>query len=96
MATCDVTGEITKLDQTPLVGVHVVASVRSTMDDQGGQVAGLVGVSSESIEAFTDADGKFCITLVQGAVVLLEIPSINLRKEVLVPVVQTVDFLQLI
>ena len=96
MATCDVTGKITKLDQTPIEGAHVVASVRSTMDDQGGQVAGLVGVSSEAIEAFTDAAGKFCITLVQGAVVLLEIPSINLRKEVLVPVARTIDFLQLI
>jgi hypothetical protein len=96
MSTCNVTGKITRLDQSPLIGQHVLGTVRSTLDDQGGQVSICGGVSSETIEAFTDINGAFCITLLQGAVVLLEIPAINLRKEILVPALGTIDFLQLI
>jgi hypothetical protein len=44
----------------------------------------------------TADDGTFTIQLLQGATVELEIPDINLRKEILIPTETTVDFVTLI
>jgi len=96
MAICTVTGTICKADETPLANQQVKATIKSTQQDQGGQVAGTKGIVSDPIEAFTEDDGTFGIDLVQGATVLLEIPTINLRKEILVPAEVTVDFTTLI
>jgi len=95
-AICTVTGTICKADGSIMPGVQVVATIKSTQQDQGGQVASSVGVVSDPIEAFTGDDGVFGIDLIQGAVVLLEIDFINLRKEILVPAETTVDFVTLI
>jgi hypothetical protein len=70
--------------------------VKSTQPDQGGQVAGGAGISSVPIEAFTGDTGVFSIQLIQGSTVLLEIPTINLRKEILVPATATADFADLV
>lgn len=94
--TCAVTGMICNADGSLLAGAQVLATIRSTKEDQGGQVAGGVGVNSEPIEAFTEEDGTFAIDLIQGAIVLLQISSINLRKEVQIPEAATVDFVSLI
>lgn len=96
MAICTVTGTICKADETPLASQLVKATIKSTQQDQGGQVAGTKGVVSDPIEAHTDDLGAFGIDLIQGAIVLLEIPTINLRKEVLIPAEVTVDFTTLI
>ncbi len=96
MAICIVTGTICKADGTVLEGVAVVGTIKSTLEDQGGQVADSCGVSSEAIEATTQSDGTFSIDLIQGSTVLLEIDSINLRKEILVPALATADFTTLI
>jgi hypothetical protein len=96
MAICTVTGTICKADETPLANQLVKATIKSTQQDQGGQVAGTKGVVSDPIEAFSEDDGSFGIDLIQGATVLLEIPTINLRKEILVPAQVTVDFTTLI
>lgn len=96
MAICTVTGTITKLDESPLANELVKATIKSTQQDQSGQVAGAKGVSSVAIEAYTQDDGSFGIDLLQGAVVLLEIPAINLRKEIIVPASTTIDFTTLI
>lgn len=93
---CTVTGTVCKADGSVLSGVQVVATIKSTQQDQGGQVAASVGVSSEAIEAFTADDGSFGVDLIQGATVLLEIDPINLRKEILIPEETTVDFTTLI
>jgi hypothetical protein len=95
-AVCSITGTVSKLDGSPVVGAQVYATVRSTQADQGGQVASGTGVSSAQIEAFTGDAGEFSIQLIQGAVVLLEIPTINLRKEITVPALITADFVTLI
>ena len=95
-AICTVTGTICKADGSIMPGVQVVATIKSTQQDQGGQVASSVGVVSDPIEAFTGDDGVFGIDLIQGAVVLLEIDFINLRKEMGVPAETTVDFVTLI
>ncbi len=96
MTICTVTGFICKADGTPLANQQVIATIKSTQQDQGGQVVSTAGVTSDPIEAFTEDDGNFGIALIQGATVLLEIPTINLRKEILVPVAVTVDFTTLI
>ncbi len=93
---CTVTGTICKADGAILQGVQVVATIRSTQQDQGGQVADDVGVTSDPIEAFTGDDGVFGVDLIQGSTVLLEIDSINLRKEIQIPEEATVDFTTLI
>jgi len=93
---CTVTGTICKADGSIYSGVQVVATIKSTQQDQGGQVVVGVGVGSDPIEAFTGDDGSFGIDLIQGAIVLLEINLINLRKEILVPTESTADFVTLI
>ena len=94
---CTITGSLCALDGTPVpAGTQISAGVRSTQADQGGQVMGGVGVSSAFIEALTDDAGEFSIQLIQGAVVLLEIPAINLRKEILVPLSTTALFVDLV
>jgi len=95
--TCAVTGTLCTLDGTPLgPGVPVIATIRSTQADQGGQVAAGVGISLAPIEALTTETGTFELQLIQGTTVLLEIPVINLRKYILVPAAATVDFVTLI
>lgn len=96
MAICTVTGTICKADETPLANQLVKATIRLTQQDQGGQIVGTVGIVSDPIEAFTDEDGYFEVDLVRGAIVLLEIPTINLRKEVTIPDEVEVDFVSLI
>ena len=65
-ATCDVTGTICNVDGTPLAGAQVRAEIASTEEDQGGQLAGSVGVSSEKVSAIAGDDGVFTICLLQG------------------------------
>jgi hypothetical protein len=96
MAICTVTGRICKADETPLAHQQVTATIKSTQADQGGQIAGTVGVVSDPIEAVTDDEGNFAIDLIQGSIVLLSIPTINLRKEVEIPAENTVVFTELI
>ena len=87
---CTISCSLCALDGTPVPsGTQVSATVKSTQADQGGQLAGGVGISSAPIEAFTDDAGLFSVQLVQGATVLIEIPAINLRKEILVPATAT-------
>lgn len=95
-AICTIKGTITKADGSPMAGQQVTAVIKSTEQDQGGQIANGYGVTSDAIEAFTDGDGSFCIDLIQGAIVLFSIPAINLRKEIVVPVTSTADFSSLI
>jgi hypothetical protein len=95
MAICTLTGTICKADETPLANQLVKATIKLTQQDQGGQVAGAVGVVSDPIEAFTDDDGSFGIDLIQGITVLLEIPTINMRKEIVVPALTTANFVTL-
>jgi len=96
-AVCSVTGTLCRLDGSPIgAGAQISATIKSTQIDQGGQLAGAVGVWSTPLEAFTDDSGVFSIQLIQGATALLEIPSINLRKEIEVPALVTADFATLI
>jgi len=96
-AVCSITGTICMLDGSAVAaGLPISATIRSTQGDQGGQLAGGAGIASTVIEALTDDDGAFSIQLIQGAVVLLEIPIINLRKEITVPALITADFSTLV
>jgi hypothetical protein len=95
-AIATVTGIICKADGSIVVGAHVKATIKSTQQDKGGQVASSAGITSDQVEAFTDDTGAFGIDLVAGSTVLLEIPDINLRKEILVPANGSVDFTTLI
>lgn len=92
----EVTGTICNADGSIPEGEVVRATVRSTEQDQGGQVGSGTGITSDPIEAHTDETGAFSICLVAGATVLLEIPGINLRKEILVPSTGPVDFTTLV
>lgn len=96
--TCTISGTILNADGTPNTDVTILATVQSSLDDYGGQVepTAVVGVTSVVIEAFTEDDGTFEITLIQGLRVLLEIQAMNLRKEILVPATPTADFISLI
>ena len=94
--TCVVTGTVLNLDGTPNTDVQVKATVESTCMDQGGQLVDDAGVTSQQIDAFTDDSGQFSITLLRGARVRLEIQPINLRKIVLIPDLDTVDFAELV
>lgn len=93
---CQITGTICGIDGTPLVGGQVRATVKSTADDQGGQIADGAGITSTKVSAITQEDGTFTLQALQGATIFLEIPDINLKKEVLVPALTTVDFTTLI
>lgn len=94
--TCTITGTICKADGSPYCEAQVLATVESTEDDQGGQLASGVGVVSNIIEAYTDDNGIFSITLIKGLKVTLEIPDINLRKSICVPDEDTEDFANLV
>ena len=96
VAICEITGTICAVDGSPKVGGQVRASIKSTSDDQGGQLASGAGVTSEIVSAITQDDGTFSICMMQGATIFLEIPDINLKKEVLVPLEATADFATLI
>lgn len=93
---CQVSGTVCGVDGTPKAGAQVRATIKSTQADQGGQVAGGAGITSTSLSAITADDGTFTIQLLQGATVELEIPDINLRKEVLIPAATTADFVDLV
>jgi uncharacterized GH25 family protein len=96
IVVCTISGKLVRADGTPIANQHVVATICSTMDDQGGQVACGVGVSSEQLEAFTDCNGNFAIDLLQNAVFMFEIPAINLRKKIKIPAQTTANFTTLI
>jgi hypothetical protein len=85
MALCTITGVIQNLDESPAAEAQVRATIQSTEADQSGQVVGDAGVVSEPVVAFTDVNGQFSIALKQGAAVLFEIPTINLRRFVTIP-----------
>jgi hypothetical protein len=91
-----ITGTICKADGTVVAGAQIKATIKSTEDDMGGQVASGVGITSDQIEAFSEDDGTFAIDLVAGATVLLDIPDINLRKEIVVPASGSTDFTELV
>lgn len=93
---CIVTGIITNADGTPNTDVQIIATIESQEPDQGGQMAGSAGITSDPVETFTADDGSFAVSLIQGTRVLLHIPSINLRKLILIPALSTVDFSTLI
>lgn len=96
--TCTISGTILNADGTPNSDATIIATVQSSLDDYGGQVAvaAVVGVTSVPIEVFTEDDGTFELTLIQGLRCLLEIQAINLRKEIVVPAATTADFISLI
>jgi len=93
---CTVMGTVCNLDGTPNSDVQVRATIESTEVDQGGQLTSSVGVTSAPIVAFTDDSGFFAIDLLQGARVRLQIPSINLRKIILVPTESSAQFEDLV
>jgi hypothetical protein len=95
-ALCKVIGYVYDLDGAPNPEVHVVATVESTEEDLGGQLSGGRAISSRPVSAFTDKDGRFELSLAQGARVLLSIPAINLRKQVAVPALSEVELAALI
>jgi hypothetical protein len=95
-AICTVTGTVYGLDGAPIEGTQVTARIASADDDMGGQIIDNAGVVSDPIEVFTDDVGAFSIALIQGTAVLFAIPSINLRKQILVPAASSVDFSTLI
>lgn len=92
----EIVGTICNADGSIFVGARVSATIRSTKNDQGGQVVDQAGVTSTAIEAFSDETGSFSFCILSGAVVLMEIPSINLRKEVSIPLSGPVDFTTII
>jgi hypothetical protein len=94
--TCIITGEVLNLDGTPNSDVQIKAWVDSTCMDQGGQLVGEAGVTSKQIDAFTEDDGTFSITLLRGAKVRIEIEAIHLRKYILVPDAETALFSDLV
>ena len=93
---CQITGTICGVDGAPKAGAQVRGSIKSTQADQGGQIADGAGITSEVISAITQDDGTFSLQALQGATLFLEIPDINLKKEILVPAATTVDFATLI
>ena len=98
MATCIISGTVLDLDGTPNSDVQIIAVLeQSTIeDDLSGQLVGSDGVTIKQIEAFTEDDGTFEITLLQTARVLLSIPSIQLRKVITVPATATANLEDLI
>jgi len=93
---CQVSGTICGVDGTAKAGAQVRATIKSTQADQGGQIAGGAGVTSDVVSAITADDGTFTIQLLQGSTVDLEIPDINLRKEIIIPATSTADFADLV
>jgi len=95
-AFCEITGLICSVDGAPKVGAQVRATISSTEEDQGGQVVAGAGVTSDVISAITQDDGTFTLQVMQGANIFLEIPDINLKKSIVVPLNVTAVFSDLI
>ena len=93
---CQITGTLCGVDGTAKAGAQVRGTIKSTQADQGGQVADGAGITSETISAITQDDGTFSLQVLQGATIILEIPDINLKKEIVVPAENTADFTTLI
>ncbi|MBW2690435.1 MAG: hypothetical protein JRC99_10955 [Deltaproteobacteria bacterium] len=95
-SVCQITGTLCGIDGAAKAGAQVRATVKSTQADLGGQLADGAGITSETISAITQDDGTFSLQTIQGATIVLDIPDINLKKEILVPALSTVDFSTLI
>ena len=95
-STCEITGTICGVDGAPKVGAQVRAEMKSSAEDSSGQLASGTGITSEKISAITQEDGTFTLDAIQGATIILSIPDINLKKEIVVPFETTVDFSTLI
>ena len=96
VATCDISGSVCGGDGVAAVGVLVKATIKSTEEDKGGQFVNNAGISIYNIEAFTGEDGAYTIALAQGGVFLIEVQTINLRKEILVPPTATANMADLV
>ena len=95
-AICQITGTLCGVDGTPKVGAQVRAEIKSAAEDLSGQLASGTGITSAVISAITQDDGTFTLDVIQGATIILSIPDINLKKEIVVPLETTADFSTLI
>lgn len=93
---CVVFGVVIDADGTPNTDVSVKGTIVSTKDTKDGQIVDSFGITNKAIEAFTDDNGFFEISLLQGASVILNIPTIELNREIAVPAQATVDFQDLL
>ncbi len=93
---CVVFGTVVDANGQPNTDVQVLATIVSTKDTKDGQIVDEFGVTGKQIEAFTDDAGFFEIPLMQGANVCLDIPKIELKREICVPDKASVDFQELL
>lgn len=93
---CTLFGTVVDADGSPNTNVVIRVTITSAKATKDGQLVGNLGVTSNQIEAFTDDAGFFEVTILQGACVNLEIPSIELEQEVTVPAQASVDFQELL
>ena len=95
-AICVVFGTIVNPDGTPNTDIEIKATVVSEKDSKDGQIVGGLGVTGKQVEAFTDDNGFFEIPLIQGSMVNLSIPKIELEREVQIPAKEVIDFNELL
>lgn len=93
---CQITGTLCRVDGAPREGAQIRAEIKSAAGDSSGQLASGAGITSEVISAITQENGTFTLDVIQGATIILSIPDINLKKEIVVPLETTVDFSTLI
>ena len=88
---CRVYGYITDLSGEPLERIGVSARVLALPDILSG-----LGIQKDTVSSYTDSNGYFTVTIIQGATVDVAIPAINYRRTVLVPASEGVDLFSLV
>lgn len=86
-SVCTVYGTLTNLAGVALASTGVRATVVSHPT-----IISTAGVSVETEDTYTDADGYFELSILRGAVVNLEIDAVGLRQQVTIPDAATVEF----
>jgi hypothetical protein len=77
---CAIEGRVTDMQNTPLAGAEVKATMMIPDD-----AALTNGITYQPVTTVTDEHGRWSISLLQGQLVLFEIPSIRYNQAVIIP-----------
>lgn len=91
-ATCIVTGNVVQLGGAFTEPTEVIFKPMHLPS----QVAGTSLISAKAVQTWTDAVGNFSVTLLRGAVVMVDVADCGLKGQFLVPNAGSADLLTLV
>lgn len=95
-ALCTIYGTILNNDGTPDIEAQVLLVIKSTEQTKAGQFVSTDGVTSTQIEVFTDDTGYWEADVLQGAIIDIDIPRINLKTDITIPAAPSAEITTLL